>query len=235
MAVFIVGTTVIGAAVLVAGLIDRRGTWVRGLSRAWGRLMLAACGVRLEVEGADRIDAKAAYVFAGNHQSALDIPVLLAALPNRFGWLAKKELFRIPLFGRLMRLTGNIPVDRGEARAALHSLREAVRALEEGRSIFVFPEGTRSPTEEVLPFKSGGFMLAAHSGLPVVPVTIVGTGRVLPPGRWRLGPPGPVRVVIGEPVAVSGRRRDELARLVRERVIENYCPRRESLGADNHG
>jgi 1-acyl-sn-glycerol-3-phosphate acyltransferase len=218
VAVLVVATALVGVSLAVGGLLGRREAWVPGLVRRWGRALTLVCGVRLEVEGAHRLDPSCSYVLAGNHQSALDIPVLMVALPNHFGFLAKKELFHIPVFGRLMRLTGQVPVDRGEARAAVGSLREAARRLEQGHSILVFPEGTRSQTEQMLPFKSGAFQLALHSGRPVVPVAISGTRAVLPPGRWLLQGAGRVRVSVGEPIEVAGRRRQEVSRQVRERL-----------------
>jgi 1-acyl-sn-glycerol-3-phosphate acyltransferase len=221
MAVLVLATGAIGLAMIILSPFDRRRDAIWRLGRLWGRIIMLVCGARLAVEGADRLDPRATYVFAGNHQSALDIPVLMAALPNRFGYLAKKELFAIPFFGRVMRAGGCIPVDRSEGRAAIVSMREAAGELDRGYSIFVFPEGTRGPGDTLLPFKSGGFMLAVQSGKSVVPVTVIGSRLILPPGAWRLEGTGLIKVVIDRPIPAALKRREELARLVKEHVSAN--------------
>lgn len=224
--VLILATGLMGGLILLVCRKPPRPALAHRLSRLWGRALLAACWGRLKVTGTNHLDPAASYVFVSNHQSALDIPVLLAALPQQFGFLAKRELFELKglkrPFSRVMVAGGHIPVDREEDAKVRPMVRGATEKLARGESIVVFPEGTRSPTAEMLPFKKGAFLIAHHSGRPVVPVAIIGTRSILPPTRqiW-LGPPGTVRVVIGAPIASQGKRIAELAQEVRERIIAN--------------
>lgn len=225
--VLVVATLVLGGLIWLMSLGRRRPRSAFRLSRLWARLILAACGVRLVVEGRERIEPATPYVYISNHQSALDIPVLMRALPGHFGFLAKRELFHIFFFGKVMELTGQIPVDRDEEVTAIRSMREGARALQSG-SVVVFPEGTRSPTEQMLPFKGGGFLLARNAGRPIVPVAILGTQRILHPRRpLSLGPAGTVRVVIGQPIASrEGRPAEKMAEVRRsiEEVLKQPGP-----------
>jgi 1-acyl-sn-glycerol-3-phosphate acyltransferase len=123
-----------------------------------------------------------------NHQSNFDILSLIAVAPRRIYWIAKKELFDIPVFGSSMRRGGYIPLDRSDGRKALKSMENAAAIIREGKSVVMFPEGTRSRDGHLLPFKRGGFMLAVRAGVPVVPVTINGSGKINPGGLIRLYP-----------------------------------------------
>jgi len=216
-----VATSLIGGAILAIIPWDPRRRGADRLGRAWAWVMLFACGVRLRVEGAERIDPRGRYVFISNHQSALDIPVLMAGLPNHFGFMAKQQLFDIPFFGAVLRRTGCVPVTREEEAKALRAVREAAKQLEGGESVVVFPEGTRSQTGEMLPFKGGGFLLAREAGRPIIPVAIDGTQRILHPRRLLLGRSGVVRVTLGDPVPAAGRRRTELAAQTRAWIEAN--------------
>ena len=125
-------------------------------------------------------------IFMSNHQSNFDILTLLAIMPRQIYWIAKKELFDIPVFGTSMRRGGYIPLDRSDGRKALRSMDNAAAIIRSGKSVVIFPEGTRSRDLRLLPFKRGGFMLALRAGVPVVPVTINGSGRINPAGLTRL-------------------------------------------------
>jgi 1-acyl-sn-glycerol-3-phosphate acyltransferase len=138
-------------------------------------------------------------IFASNHESALDIWVLLSRVPRSVRFIAKQELFRIPVFGAYMRLGGHIPVDRGNHARAIEALRRAGAAVRAGTSLIVFPEGTRSRDGSVQPFKKGPFVVAMEAGVPVVPVAIAGTGRITPKQHVSVTP-GTIRVAFGEPV-----------------------------------
>ncbi len=195
----------------------RRAHW---LPRLWARLLLTGAGLVVRSSGQENLAPGETYVFACNHRSALDIPVLLAVLPPNFRWIAKKELFHLPVFGSWLRMLGYIAIDRSNRQAAMASLRQAAERIREGASVVIFPEGTRSQGRGLLPFKKGGFRLALKARRPVVPVAIVGSGEALPPRHYLLAP-GRLRVKMGTPLAVARYQEsqaNELAQDVRGRV-----------------
>ena len=190
-------------------------------ARFWARVSLLLAGVRLTVEGHKHLPAVAA-VYMPNHQSNFDILALYAGLPVQFRWLAKEELFRIPLFGFAMRRTGYIPVDRSDHKKAIRSMAEAARRISEGTSVVVFPEGTRSPDGALLPFKKGGFVLAIDAAAPIVPVAISGSHEVMPKhSHWIRG--GHIRITLCPAVPTAGTtaaERDALMEAVRRPIAE---------------
>ncbi len=195
------------------------------ITHYWGLLLIRCVGIELKVEGLENLDLSRPYVFAANHQSSFDIFALLAALP-KVKFLAKKELFKIPLFGPALARAGSLPVDRTNRQAAMKSIDQAAQAVRQGSSIVIFPEGTRSTTRELLPFKKGGFVLAIKSGQPIVPVSLSGTGAVLPRGVGRIQP-CPIRVVFGQPIPTDTYKnvnKDQLMTLLREAILKNYDP-----------
>jgi 1-acyl-sn-glycerol-3-phosphate acyltransferase len=169
------------------------------LPKTWAKIILAASGVKVKVEGLHNIDKGRPYIFAANHQSQFDIFALQGCVDFDFRWLAKKELFQIPLFGRAMLLAGYISIDRSHGREALKSLNEAAERIAAGTSVILFPEGTRSLDGKLHDFKSGGMVLAIKSGVPLVPVGISGTYEILPKGRL-LAKPGHVIIRVGKPI-----------------------------------
>ncbi len=208
--------------ILFIALFDRKGLVTHEIGRFWLKILLKITGVRLEVRGLEHLNPKEAYVFAANHQSQFDIPVLAVALPYQIRWLAKKSLFQIPFFGWALRAIGYIPVDRENPRKGYASLLAAAEKIKGGFSVVIFPEGTRSPTGQLLPFKTGGFVLAIKSGKPVVAVAICGTKEIMPKGKLYVRP-GRVRVRIFPPIPTKGlsvREKAHLAQLVRLRIEE---------------
>ncbi len=186
--------------------------------RLWSPSALRLSGVRLEVLREGALPAGPA-IYAANHESALDVFALVVAVPGDLRFLAKRELFRIPVFGWYLRLAGFVEVDRRDRARALASLRRAAAQVRAGTSLAVFPEGTRSRDGRVHPFKKGPFVLALEAGVPVVPIAIVGAGAVTPKNHVEVHP-GPIRVILGEPVdPASHPDRDGLLREVRRRII----------------
>lgn len=193
-------TLFLGTLVIAVSPFDPRGRLAYRLSRLWSRAILRAAGARVEVSGLERLSRDRNYIFMANHQSNLDIPVLLEALvPFQLRLIAKRELARIPVFGWALWAAKHVLVDRGDPTRAALSLRRAGERIGQGLCVVVFPEGTRGSAGELLPFKLGGFLLAVRAQTPVVPVAILGSGRVLPKGSWRASP-GEVRVIVHEPI-----------------------------------
>jgi len=185
------------------------------------RIGLKLAGVKIVVDGLDRLDPATTYVFTPNHQSIIEVPLMVTYLDRNTAFLAKKELFKIPIFGNGMRQIGIIPVDRSNSAAAVESARNATRNLRAGKSYVVYPEGTRSPDGRLLPFKKGAFLMAVDAGVPVVPITVSGSSRVMPKGKVRVLP-GTIRLTIHEPISTTGYSRanvSQLVDLVRTRVV----------------
>jgi 1-acyl-sn-glycerol-3-phosphate acyltransferase len=223
---FLVISSIISSlAVIIATIFYPQRNYPLIITRYWGLALVKCAGVTLEVQGRENLEPERPAIYAANHQSAFDIFVLLAVLPP-VKFLAKIELFSIPLFGLALGRAGSLPVDRSNRQAAMKSIDRAARAVREGSSIIIFPEGTRSTTQEMLPFKKGGFVLAIKSGQPIVPVSINGARAVLPRGWGRLHP-GPIKVVIGRPIATDvykTKNKDDLMTLLREAIASNYDP-----------
>jgi len=217
----IFSTLFFGTLAILASLVSRTGNPVHIIARIWGYSILLVSRVRVRVTGQENFDPSRPYIFMSNHQSNFDIPVLLAHLRCQFRWLAKAELFRIPVFGRGMRGAGYIPIDRSDRRAAIRSLQTAAETIRQGSSVMIFPEGTRSLDGNLRSFKKGGFVLAVDAGVPIVPVLIRGTFDIMPRSGLRIRP-GRVWVRILPPIKTAGysrKQKDELQALVRDRML----------------
>src|SRR5205814_2733960 len=142
------------------------------------KMILWTSGIRVTVSGAENVKPGTSYVLCANHQSHMDTPIMLAALPIQFRFTPKKELFRIPFLGWHLRRSGHVPIDRENPHAAVKSLREAANTVRQGKPVVIFPEGGTSHDGAIKPFKGGGFMLATKSDAAVVPVTIRGSRAV---------------------------------------------------------
>jgi len=177
---------------------------VHRMARLWGQLCIWGTGCPVRVEGLARLDLDRRYVVMANHQSALDIPVLMAVLPAawRTVFWAKESLFRIPVLGWAMRMLGHMPIDRVNRSLAGRVIAETLRRVEDGRSVLVFPEETYGPGDRLLPFQRGGFVFALKTGLDVLPVGLLGTRSAAPPDS-RLVSPTTVTVRFGEPIPTS--------------------------------
>ena len=216
LAALLVGlyTTVFGVACLASASLDRRGRWPHACVRLWGRLLARSFGIQVRVEGAGHVPAGPA-VFAANHVSAADIPIVFGFLPFEFRIIHKKSLSLVPLVGWCLALGGHIAIDRSNAFRARRSLTTAVERVRNGVSVVVFPEGTRSPDGSVGLFKRGSFTLALNAGVPVVPVSIVGVRQVMPRGLGSLRS-GKVVLRLHPPIPTSGRSADAAEALADE-------------------
>jgi 1-acyl-sn-glycerol-3-phosphate acyltransferase len=191
-------TIVLGAASIASSLFDRRGRFAHRCARAWSWLILRTTGVRVTVEGLDRIKANTTYVFVSNHQSIYDIPVVFTSLPYQLRIIAKASLARFPVLGWHLKRGGHLFVDRRKPDHA-GILKRWRRLVSDGLSLIIYAEGTRSPDGTVARFKGGSFLLAIEAGLPVVPVSIIGTRRVMPKGRLRTEP-ADVTLIVHDPI-----------------------------------
>lgn len=187
-------------------------------ARVWARIGLLLAGVRVRCQGAEFRHDNRPLVYMPNHQSNFDILALLLCLRKPFRWVAKKELFAIPLFGTAMRLAGCIAIDRSDHEQARSSLDEAVRRIGAGEAVMIFPEGTRSVDGRLLPFKKGGFMTALKAQATIIPIVIDGSARVLPK-QGRLLTPGTISITFLPGVETRGMSLDERDTLM-DRVRE---------------
>jgi 1-acyl-sn-glycerol-3-phosphate acyltransferase len=218
----LVGSTLLAVVTLLVAWIPPRGTWSFAVMRIWSNAVLAASLVRVEVRYAPELEPGRSYVFLSNHQSLFDIPVLIATSPGQIRMVAKRSLFQIPLFGWALRAGGFIPVDRADRSTATQTFASASARLRQRTSILLFPEGTRSLDDTLLPFQRGGFLLALKSGLPIVPVGIRGSRAIQRRGSFAIRP-GTVTVTYGAPIDTAAyglRRKRELTREVRRRIAE---------------
>ena len=204
--VLVVSSVIHASGTLIGALLRMRhrpgGIYDWGTSD-WSRWILRAAGTPLQIEGLARIPA-GPVVYASNHSSMFDIWALAAGMPGSIRFVAKQELARIPLLGQAMLAAGHVTIDRTNRNRAMDAYAEAARRIHErGVSTVVFPEGTRSRTGELLPFKNAPFGLAIAAQVPLIPIYVHDTFRILPKGAWRLRPT-PIRIMVGEPISTTG-------------------------------
>src|SRR5437762_4296422 len=214
-------TGIMASLSVASSLMDSTGRIQHACARIWARMILFTARVRVSVRGVENVKAGRPYVLCVNHQSHMDIPILLAALPFQFRFAAKKELFRYPFLGWHLRRSGHVPIDRENPHAAVKSLREAADTIKRGTPIVIFPEGGTSRDGSIKPFKGGGFMLATKSRAEAVPVTIRGSRLVLVPTTYHVRS-GDVEVTVGNPIASTGLSNTELANRVREEIVAAF-------------
>lgn len=216
-------TVALGLPSIAVGLVDHGGRFARRAAGAWGRILLVVWGVRVVVAGRENVPPGPA-VYAANHGSALDIPILFAHLPVDFRIIHKRSLYYVPVLGAYLYLGRHIGIDRDRAFGARRSLEHAADRIRGGTSVAVFPEGTRSRDGAVRTFKRGSFVLAVSAGVPVVPVSLAGVKRLVPRGLLRLRP-GTVRLTIHPAVSTAGRDARDAAALADEvrAVVAGAC------------
>lgn len=233
----VVATIVLSFVALMVYPFDRSGRRGHALARAWANIILRASGVEVEIDGLEHLHGKGPFIFMSNHQGAYDIFALASALPIHFKWLAKKELFGIPILGQGMRLAGYIPIDREGTRETVKEMNRAAARIRDGMSVVIFPEGSRSEDGTVQPFKKGGFSLAIKSRVPILPVAIHGSRQIMPKGRWTVRP-GRIRIRIGDPIdteSLSMRDRKALMDRVRDAISNELASVSSPGGNEDHG
>ena len=215
--------------------MDRDKNVTGKLEKMWAQWVIWSTGIQYDVTGLENLEQENKYIFMSNHESALDILLGVACIPYKIVFLAKKELFRIPVFGWAMQAAGMIKIDRQNPERARKSVDEAVhRLIHSSFSTLIYPEGTRSETGDLLPFKKGGFILAIRSQLPIVPVTIIGAGDVLSKGSFTINQ-GQIKVIISKPISTRNlevNNKEELIESCRNTIMKNLSATLESEKVD---
>jgi 1-acyl-sn-glycerol-3-phosphate acyltransferase len=228
--VMVTGTIVLAIPAILASLLYRPSYATLRLGRVWSWLILKAGGVRVRYEGLDHVARRAPRIYVANHQSFLDIWSTALVLPAPTLFVAKRSLFRLPFIGWAMSAAGFVAIDRSSRASAIRSLKLAADRIRAGRSLILFPEGTRSRHGRLGPFKKGPFHLALEARVPVVPVAICGSWHALPRGSLLLRP-ATVRVRFAPPLEVTPFLPDDVDGLA-ARVRVAIAERLESAGAD---
>jgi 1-acyl-sn-glycerol-3-phosphate acyltransferase len=222
-------TGVLGALSLLSSFFDPHGRIQHNFARLWSAMILKTAMVKVKVSGLENLNLAAPHVYAANHISAFDIPVLYQSLPFQFRIVANKYLFNYPFLGWHLRRSGQIAIDSASPRATFKSLLRAVDDLKAGTSTVIFPEGGRSTTGEIQPFMNGAFYLAVKAQVDIVPVAIVGTFELLPMNSFHIRP-RPVEIIFGKPISTAGMKMHDLEKLaekVQSVIQDMYYQRSE--------
>ena len=212
--ILVLSTGVIGVLIIIFSMLGMPDFSSRVFATFWARFNALVSLITVTVHGKDKVDTRQSYVVAANHQSLIDIYVIYGFSGFNLRWVMKKELRKIPVFGLAADKMGQIIIDRSNHEAAVASINAARERILRGNSVVFFPEGTRSRTDQMLPFKKGAFRLAIDLGLPVLPVYIRGTREILPSDTldWR---PGHASMVYLDPIPTDGMTTDDVNRLSR--------------------
>jgi len=213
-----------GIAAIVVRPFDPTRSGFHWIPRTWSKLVLKLFGISVDVRGAEHVQPGRPYVYVANHSSYFDIPAAVYGIPDRIHIVYKKELHRVPFFGWGLKWGSDyIAIDRGRGPKAAESLEQAAKKIKGGKSVLLFAEGTRTSDGKLQPFKRGAFNLAVRAGVPVVPVAISGSYRILPRHSWRVRP-GAIRLFIDKPIEIRRDGKDEELKLMDEvhAVIEKY-------------
>lgn len=219
-----VATLLLAVPVIAAGLLGRTGNLAFSITKIWAYIMLAVSFVRPEIKNREKIQPGASYIIISNHQSLYDIIALVTTLGIQYRWFIKKEVLKIPFFGYGLYASRNIFIDRSHRDKAIESINKGFDRLPKGVSVMVFAEGTRSPDGQIHEFKKGGFIPAVERKMPILPVTVNGSRRVLPKGSLAMRP-GKIQVVIGDPIDTSAYTHADVQALIdktRQAVIDNF-------------
>jgi len=214
----IAGTTTVALAVIIISRFTS-GNAAQKLTVKWARVVLKSMRISCSIENGANIDSSTSYIITPNHQSIMDFLPLLSLLPLRFRWVLKKELLRIPLFGRGLVSIGAVSIDRSRRGKAIRMILNASEKLNNGWSLLVYPEGTITPDGLLLPFKKGPFILAVKTGVPILPVICNGAFKIMPRGS-RQFKPGHVKVTVGTPIPTAGLDEKDVPSLIKKTQSE---------------
>jgi 1-acyl-sn-glycerol-3-phosphate acyltransferase len=217
-------TVVLGIISIPVSLFGEKGRILHGFARFWSQLIMKIIGSPTTVSGLDQVDTSRPLVYAVNHASALDIPLLYVYLPFQFRIAFKKELLAYPIVGWHLRRSGQICIDQQNPAASIGSVRSALKSLKSGLPLVIFPEGGRSPDGQVKPFLPGAFFLAIKAQVDIVPVALLGTYELLPMDTYHIKC-RPLEMRVGQPIATAGytsRNMEELSDRVHRAVEELY-------------
>ena len=220
---FFVCTGIFGSLSLIASLWDKGGRVQHAIARAWGQTVVRISGARLTLLNGDRLDGRVA-VYAANHLSYSDTPVIFASLPFQFRIVARHDLFKLPFVGWHLQRSGQVPVNVTNPRASISSLGGAVKTLRAGMPLFIFPEGGRSASGHLADFMNGPAFMAIRAGLPIVPIALIGTYELLPMHSLEFHPV-PVTLAVGEPIETTGytmKQVDELTTRISQEICRLY-------------
>ncbi len=219
-------TLICSVLAIFGGLFNPYSAFNDGVIRTWARIILWVSGARLTVEGLENLEKDGVYIFTANHKSAYDVLAMVVAIPGTARFIAKKELFKVPVFAQGMKMSGMLPIDRANSAEARKTLDQAIQTIKDGCSVIIFPEGTRSKTDEIRPFKKGGFVLAVKGHIPIVPTVIEGSQHMFPEGQSTVRP-GKIRVRFLPPVDTGGMTledRNLLIKQTREQIAAHFDP-----------
>jgi len=217
-------TIILCIFIIPAGLLSRTGNLAFSISKLWAYTMLAVSLVRTEIINKDKIMRRTSYIIISNHQSLYDIIALVTSLGIQFRWIIKKEILKVPIFGYGLYASRNIFIDRSNTASAIESINKGFDRLPKGVSVMVFAEGTRSPDGKIHEFKKGGFVTAVRRKIPILPVTVNGSRRIMPKGSLAMKP-GKIQIVIGDPIDTSSYTNDTVQELIdktHQVVIANF-------------
>jgi 1-acyl-sn-glycerol-3-phosphate acyltransferase len=224
-AILFLATVIISPFVILASLLFSEGPAFR-LARVWATVVAKGMGLTFSFHGTENITPGTSYIVTPNHQSNADILGLLSQLPVTFRWVIKKELLRVPLFGHALSRTGAIALDRSDRTQSVSKLQQGESKLKDGWSILIYPEGTRTPDGNIQSFKKGGFMMAVHTGIPILPVTCNGAFKILPKKTVWLQP-GHITFTIGIPIPTTGLTEADVPELMektRNALLKHFDP-----------
>lgn len=219
-------TVVLFLPIILAALLSSTGNFAFTLSRVWAWIMLKVTWVHPEIRGREKIKKGQSYIIIANHQSDYDILSLVTKLGIQFRWIIKKELLKIPLFGYALYASRNVFIDRSDREQAVKSIREGMNRLPPGTSVMFFAEGTRSPDGNIHAFKKGGFVMAMEKSFPILPVTVNGSRKIMPK-RSMVFYPGPIEIIVSDPIETKGVAPDRLEELInktRDTIMSNFNP-----------